>query len=398
MGVPTTPLLGVVALTAITAVHAEVLHISRIAVNETAQCGERLDSFQSGSLLFVCDLGTQAQGRLLQTEKDQWGFLHYKPGVPMMDAKPSIPGMHRYVACYGDRSDAIADLLDECNEDNRDCASCGRAAEICYGDSNSFKVSQFYASGCDTDSNTMRVSRPFSERPEKQADAALFTFVLDELNKEKGGKLAGGKGFNSATKASGGYTKKGAPGKATDDKEDSGLPATIASWWSDLFPNAMSDSPNAVARTAHHGADHSTTEPAKGGNKAAEPAPPQAEDSASWWSSYLAEARGEKTLVPVPNAGKKKAAPAQSKEEAAAALSKESPKMTAGAQPEKGGSWWTDLFVETPSAPAAKAGSAAPKKPVGEKSVAAAPPAANAPWYSNIFDAEKPFAPAMKAA
>jgi len=221
--------------------------LGNIAIDEESTCGKDLHFLKQSSLLFVCDLGTKNGDRLEQSEKDDWGYLHYKPGTSMLEAKAGIPGVHRYTACYGEPTDALSKLLEARDGDTRECSSCTRAAELCYGDAENYKVEQFYTSGCNLDSNKMQISKPFGGRPEKQADAHLFTFVLDEL-----------KGKNKKKSQEAAKPAKSAPKKKKNAEKE----AEDAPFWSNIFADEGKSSLNKIAAKSHAKSKPAAKEPA----------------------------------------------------------------------------------------------------------------------------------------
>eukprot|EP00392_Amoebophrya_sp_AT5.2_P018016 g18460.t1 len=279
------------------------LSVNGISLNQTVACGRRLDAFQAPNLLFVCDLAANPDHKLLQTGKDDWGYLHYKQGVPLANADAVLPGVHRYTACYGHKTHELESLLLPCDEKYRRCASCAAAMGVCYARPEKYQVKQFYASEClgsgSTSEKTMQISNTFAGRPSHHETAAMVTFVLDELNAPGSGKKTGLKIPTPQRKE-----VPASKAKASPESEKDG----DASWWSGMFDEV--GSLNAMATKSEkelekevkgEGGEKKGTGAGAGGSKGNKDAPKEDIDAGkSWWSSYLAEARGEKTLVPVP--------------------------------------------------------------------------------------------------
>ena len=99
-------------------------------------CALDLNFLKAQDLLFVCDVGFWEGKKLSQqtpgwlSTAENWGWLHYKPGVPWQTATAGVPGVHRYFACYGDKSATIQDDLAECGANNRNCGGCVVRFEI----------------------------------------------------------------------------------------------------------------------------------------------------------------------------------------------------------------------------------------------------------------------------
>ncbi|CAD7940948.1 unnamed protein product [Amoebophrya sp. A120] len=401
------------------AVNAEVLYVDQIAVNKTEACGRRLDHLQAPDLLFVCDLGTKPRDGdfgVSQTKEDNWGYLHYKPGVPFVPAMAGVSGTHRYTACYGKQTEELKDLLRPCDEKYRACNSCARAAQVCYEQSPHYEVQQFYSTSCDPQTNKMRTSSLFSGRPKKQESAALVTFVLDELNapgsRTKNKKKSGN--YNKSGKDEAAPKPKVKPPTSTESKNSGSSPQQThksedESWWDSMFDEVGGLNTLAKKETKSEVQREVQVEKANTGD-AKEPASkmtskhPDQDAGKSWWSSYLAEQRGEKTLIPVP-VPKGKAKPKKTAKNLNAAAMK-----AHGAGKEQKEGWFSSIFDE--EADKSKKRPEMLKKPPVNHAAAAPPPKKDAKkiaaphgkleddksWWSGLMAETEPQPLKMKAA